>query len=254
MAVAFDKPEIRAELLANGQVLSSGTWSPKIRIDGCEQSVTSEWESTCWFSDHDVDYLELEARLSSGWSLQRQFLLAREDQFLFVADIVLGDQIAEIEHRSMLPLNPSIRFAAAGETQEGFLTGRKRLALVLPLGLPEWRVTGRDGSLYAEEDSLVLSHATRARGLYAPLFIDLHRRRMRQTVTWRQLTVAEELSVVPPSAAVGYRVQAGLEQWLFYRSLTPPANRTVLGQNLSSECLIGRFLNDGDVETLLEIE
>jgi hypothetical protein len=54
--------------------------------------------------------------------------------------------------------------------------------------------------------------------------------------------------------AVGYRLQIGNEQWLIYRSLTTPDIRTVLGKNLMHEFLVGRFTDDGQVETLLEIE
>jgi hypothetical protein len=49
-------------------------------------------------------------------------------------------------------------------------------------------------------------------------------------------------------------VQIGRLQWLVYRSLAQPAVRTVLGKNLLSEFLVGRFLSDGKVDTLLEIE
>ena len=53
---------------------------------------------------------------------------------------------------------------------------------------------------------------------------------------------------------MGYRVQVGKDQWLMYRSLSMPANRSVLGQNLSNECVVARFDQDGDVEPLVEIE
>jgi hypothetical protein len=73
-------------------------------------------------------------------------------------------------------------------------------------------------------------------------------------LTWRQLAVAENLRRVSDNTAVGYRVQLGSEQWLIYRSFTRFGNRTVLGQNLSSEFFCGRFLPDGTTEMLIEIE
>ena len=57
----------------------------------------------------------------------------------------------------------------------------------------------------------------------ASLFIDLRKDRFVRPVTWRQLTVAENLSIQPADVAVGYRVQIGADQWLFYRSLAPRA-------------------------------
>ncbi len=102
--------------------------------------------------------------------------------------------------------------------------------------------------------SLELRQQGQGSRLYAPLFIDLDHRRFKSPVTWRQLTVAEQLQIQPPSAAVGYRVQVGREQWLFYRSLAAPANRTVLGQNLTAEFYAGCFDSDGEADELVGIE
>jgi len=67
--------------------------------------------------------------------------------------------------------------------------------------------------------------------------------------------VAQSLEIQPHDVAVGYRAQCGKDQWLIYRSLVEPANRTLLGQNLSSECLVARFLApEGEIDELLEIE
>jgi hypothetical protein len=67
--------------------------------------------------------------------------------------------------------------------------------------------------------------------------------------------VAEALQIQPPDVAVGYRVQCGKKQWLIYRSQAARGNRTVLGQNTSSEFLAARFLSpSGDVEQLIMVE
>ncbi len=90
--------------------------------------------------------------------------------------------------------------------------------------------------------------------LFAPLFVDLVPRRFAQPFTWRQLTVAENLTVQPCDVAVGYRVLVGKRQWLIYRALARKANRTLLGHNLSSEMLVARFGRKGEVKPLLEME
>ena len=59
---------------------------------------------------------------------------------------------------------------------------------------------------------------------------------------------------MPDHVAAGFRVQVSGRQWLGYRSLCPRANRTLLGHNLSTEMLVGRFTKDGLVEPLVEIE
>jgi hypothetical protein len=124
----------------------------------------------------------------------------------------------------------------------------------MPLGLPEWRGATRNGALRMCEEGLELEHRTEAPAAFAPLIFDLEPRRLNKPVTWRQLTVAEELAIQPPHVASAYRAQFGKKQWLIYRSLAPPANRTVLGHNLCSEFLCGRFDRDGDVRGLVEIE
>jgi len=82
----------------------------------------------------------------------------------------------------------------------------------------------------------------------------LSRKRIDKQLTWRHLTVGQQRQIAPDDVAVGYRVQVGKSQWLVYRSLAPAAIRTVLGQNVMHEFLVGRFHADGHVETLLEIE
>ena len=62
------------------------------------------------------------------------------------------------------------------------------------------------------------------------------------------------LLIVPPEDAVGYRVQVGKQQWLLYRSLSDPAIRTVLGQNLMHDLYVARLYGEDKVDSLIEIE
>jgi hypothetical protein len=68
------------------------------------------------------------------------------------------------------------------------------------------------------------------------------------------LTVADTRRILPAHQAVGFRVQAGLEQWLVYRALDVPRNRTLLGCNVSCEFLVGRVKKSGEVARTLEIQ
>ena len=144
--------------------------------------------------------------------------------------------------------------APADETNEAFLMGQKAAALALPLALPEWRVEPFPGQLASTSDAVEIQLSGQGGALFAPLFLDLKPRRMTRPLTWRRLTVAESLEIVPPSVAVGYRVMVGKSQWLIYRSLTGVANRTLLGHNLATEMLVARFDKKGEVEPLIEIE
>jgi hypothetical protein len=147
--------------------------------------------------------------------------------------------------------------------------GQKPRAVVMPLALSEW-IGDAAGDLQAEASSLQIRQTALGSSLFAPLFIDLDPKRCNKTLarisgqsadcckkcglTWRQLTVAESLKPQPADVAVGYRVATAGKQWLIYRSLTPPKNRTLLGHNLSGEMLVARFLRNGEVDSLIEIE
>ena len=257
LTIDYRGRELRSELACGGQIVWSGRCNPRVSLDGAELPPLADWEQLCWVSDDDADYLELQLELASGVRVQRQLLLAREDRFLFAADAVLAERPATIDYHLALPLAEGVAFLPGDQTREGFLAspGGRRRAQVLPLALGEWRGDARRGDLAMGEHGLEFRLAApAARALYAPLFVDLSPRRFSRPATWRQLTVAEDRAIVPPDVSVGYRTQVGRAQWLFYRSLAPCGNRTLLGQNLVSEFLAARFGRDGVAETLMEIE
>ena len=65
--------------------------------------------------------------------------------------------------------------------------------------------------------------------------------------------MADTRQNLPPHQAAGFRVQEGLEQWLVYRTLDEPRNRTVLGCNIACGFLIGRIEETGVVDRDIEI-
>ena len=71
LALAWQHGQMESELNYGGLTLWSGNCMPSIRIDGQPLAVESDWEEMCWFTDDEVDYLELEAHLAGGWSIQR---------------------------------------------------------------------------------------------------------------------------------------------------------------------------------------
>jgi len=254
LLVDYSGKSVQLELGLGAEVLWSGPWEVEVCQDGQRLEPVSLWSEICWYTDERVDYLELEAEFSGGLRVQRHLALAHEDAIVLMADSVLGERAANLDYRGRLPLGAGVRFEPSEEHHEGVLQGNKRRALVLPLALPEWRCDSRPGSLAATEQQLELHQSASATAIFTPLFVDLDSRRIRRPFTWRQLTVAENLEVVPPDVAVGYRVLVGDRQWLLYRSLGATGNRTLLGHNLISQLLIARFGRDGEVEALVEIE
>jgi len=254
LMVSYTNRELRMELNCGSETVFSGICNPVLQVDGRLLQMEQDWEEVCWHSDDDLDYLELEGRFENGWKVQRQMLLARDDRFLVLADAILGEKSADIEHQFTLPLHSAVSFDPAGETREGVLRGRKPIAAVLPLQLPEWRADRSDGSLEQVTDGLRLRQRAHAQRLFAPLFLDLKPKRFSRQLTWRRLTVAHQLQVLPAENAVGYRIQTGKHQWVIYRSLAPKASRSVLGQHFSSEFVLGRFRQEGELKQLIEIE
>jgi hypothetical protein len=262
LLVDFHGSETDIALKAAGIRILEGAWSWNASAAGQALTAIGNWQESCWHRDWRCDYLELELTLNGGWRLERQMLLARRDRFLYLADAFIGPfndeaatPVAEIRHTSSLPLARDMAWSPARQTREGWLADDgKRRATIIPPATPEWRAEFSHGQLHGDGNRLALSHAARGRTLYAPLWIDLDPKRLRRPITWRKLTVAENREIVPRNVAVAYRVQAGSQQWLFYRSFTPRGNRTFLGQNYASEFACCRFLPTGEAEEIIAID
>jgi hypothetical protein len=254
LTVAFPGQSLYLELCRGERPLLAGTWDFDVSLDGEPVEPIADYEETCWVADKDVNYLELEMQLSGGMRLERHVVFAREDEFVFLADAVFGPRAGKLEYRGWLPLAEGTDFEANGEHAEGTIVGKKRLATVFPLALPEWRTAECAGRLERRDRTLELGQTAAGQNLFAPMFFDLKSRRFGKPWTWRPLTVAQSLAIQPADSAVGYRVMIGREQWLVYRSLSPRANRTLLGHNLSSEFLLARFSKKGEVQSLIEVE
>ncbi|ADB15702.1 hypothetical protein Psta_1018 [Pirellula staleyi DSM 6068] len=268
VTVTFVDATCTLEVLAAGEPVFSGDWPLEVKLDGAAIAPSDSWEEVLWHSDADVDYLEIEIALEGGVRLQRQILLSRKDHALLLAEAVLGEEVfaKEATHKlainTVLPLAQEVHLATERETRDARLSREnKSLASVLPLSLAEWRAELSPGEMIERRTAgsdgpslLVHSQAIEGRNLYAPLFIDLHPARRNMPVTWRRLTVAENLTIVRRDAATGYRAQVGPWQWLVYRSLGIQANRTLLGQNYATEFVCCRFCPNGSTEDILEVQ
>lgn len=265
LALDYHNPTLRLELCSAGVPILAGPWDVEVRRGDEVLRVSEPWVSTCWESDDDVDYLELEADLSPAVRLQRQFLLARQDRWLLLFDSVLADgESSDAEsaaaqrpliYTGRIPLAVGTQSAPAADTREVDLTADRWLGRVFPLSLSEWRRERRQGDFEAQERGLHLTQISAGPALAAAWWIDLDRRRRAEPYTWRRLTVGQERRVLGPEQAVAARVQVGDRHWLVYRALDGVHNRTVLGKNLVSEFFAGRFLpHRGETEPLIELE
>ncbi len=252
--VAYSGQTVQCELNVHGQNVWSGPWTSTVSLNDRDLALASDWQQVCWSADEDGDYLELQAELAEGGTVQRQMFLAREDSFLLLAEAYLGKEPDAIRYRSCLPVASGLSFASERETHEGLLQGRRRIARVLPLALPEWRAAGNAGSLEFANQALQWRFSKTGRHMFVPVFLDLDPKRLVSPMTWRHLTVAERLVIQNSDTAVGYRVQVGDRHWLVYRALDHVGNRTVLGQNYSSEFVVARIPREGEAKKLIEVE
>jgi len=244
-------------LSAMGKLLFEGCWDFSLTVDGKTVSGNGDWSTLCWNSDEDADYLELHMELESGYKLERQILLPRNQHFVFLSDIVTGAETANLEYRSFVPAAPGITGSQDDETHELSLKIKELSARVFPIGLPQKRDFFQPGSLALNDQSqLVLhQHAAEAKSLYAPLVIDWEPELKRKAADWASLTVSEGGKISARDEASGHRLRIGAHQLLVYRSLKKgEVSRAVLGHNTNYESVIGRFDTDGELSPLLFVE
>ncbi len=255
IALKYGNDGVEIEMGSGPGLIFQGAWNSRITIDGKVLVPKSGWEQNCWYTDDEVHYFELQRQFEGDVRVQRQFVLLRDHHVLGIAEGVLAQPGQKIEYKTSFPLTSEMVAREESETREVFLSdAKKERAVVIPLGLNEWRIARSPGALSVDESQLSLKMTGTGR-LDAALAFDLKPRRFSCPRTWRQLTVAEDLKIVGRDVAVGYRLQLNDDQWLFYRTLAPPANRTVLGKNLSIDYFVGQYdASDGFYEELLNIE
>jgi hypothetical protein len=246
------------EVTAGKRLLLGGSWRSEVALEGVSLPVEGPWQVTHFEEDEACITLVIAAPLAEGLRLERHVVLAPEDRVLLLADAVvdtLGSNTAtDLRYRGSLQTANTIAVAAAEETRELQLHDEKPQALVMPLAFHEWSTGRATGSFHWDGPSqqLHLEHRSPVRRLFAPLWIDLDPRRFGSQVTWRQLTVADTRVILRPEQASAFRIQAGLTNWVLYRSLDLPRNRTFLGCNVSSFFRLGKLGSDGLVSQMAE--
>jgi hypothetical protein len=245
----------RLEIAVGDRPLVDGPWEWGVDADGRPLEAERAWTVSGWESDRKAAFLEIAATLTGGMRLERQLVVLRRQRIVLLADAVVpvdSAAPAELACRSVVPLATRLAVEPAAETREVFVYDDAMRCMALPLALPEWRGSGQ-GDLAVGDGRLALLQSG-ARRVYAPLWLDCDPARIGRPLTWRRLTVADTRRNLPPHQAAGFRVQAGLEQWLLYRALDAARNRTLLGCNVSSGFLLGRVRRSGEVARTVEID
>jgi hypothetical protein len=262
LVVAHDDVAPRVDLSVAGVSILEGAWPVEVTFDGEPVAINGHWDCTCWFSDRDVDFMELQHKAERGVIIDRQVLLSRGGEFAVFVDCIVGDTGKPLTARSQLPVAPGMHVAGDTETRELRCKRAGTAVRCYPLSLPCDRVHGAAGRFddagtirgFQKFPGLSLSQ-TSVGGLIAPVVLDWSSSRRKQEAEWRQLTVAADGRRVPLENAGGYRLRVGDLHLVVYRSLRQTDQpRTVLGMHTKHETVIGRFLPDGTIDPLLLVE
>lgn len=259
VAIDFSSDVIWLDVLgADGQRVMSGDWDVQVQRNNKPVQLDVSWQEVCWFSDDDVDYLELECAVEDVCKVQRQIMLMRDEGIVYFADALIAENADEWSILSTWTTPDDMHLKSEPKTTEGRLvrsgSAEQTAALLLPVAMPEWRRAPSHGKMTFTASTLSLQCETKAKSLYSPLVMSLRGAENAQAFTWRQLTIAEELQIQPRDIAEAYRVQINRDQWVFYRSLTPCTRRTVMGLHLNTEFYAGRFSrSDGEYEPIVEV-
>jgi len=265
MAIDYSQEPMSLDILsAEGKRIISGHWDLEITRDGQALDTDIGWSDVCWFSDDDVDYLEIECGVEGVVRIQRQMMLIRDESLIFLCDTLLAEKSATWGLKSMLSVSPDFEVRHDKKHHEAELhhrdsstqgMGDGRHALLLPLALPEWRRSPSLGKLEQIAGQLVLSQESPGTRLMSPLVVVPRKPSKNQPYTWRHLTVAEDLQIQSRETAQAYRVQVGKDQLIFYRSLAKTIRRSAMGLHINSEFYAARFdPSDGEFEAIVEID
>lgn len=254
VAIRHDTAIPTIDISLRGQPVFRGAWELEVRRNGRAVEFAPEWKATCWFSDDDADYLELQQILADGTHLERQLLLSRKLHCLVLADCVSHTGDDALELRSRLPLVTGMAPHNETATRECWLERDVLAVRAFPLALEDDRLHRANGSLIATDFAIELRQNS-AKGLFAPLVLDWHPDRANAPADWRKLTVSEDGKAVGIGHASGHRLRIGSHQLVVYRSLLRNDElRTVLGYHTAHETMIGLFDKDGDIQPLVLVE
>ena len=208
-----------------------------------------------WVTSSSFDLAEWSLRLG-GARVTRTALLLRGRRIALLADQVDGAS-AGAGWRVALPAGVEATPLASGA---GWGLAPRRgspKARLVPLGLPCLPGTTERGTFTLEGRELRLSQPFAGRRCWLPLLVSWDPLRNRQEVRWRVLTVAEKSRICPPETAFAARVTWGrgeTETLLIYRSLGPPALRSVLGHQTRARFLVALFGRDGTVVPIVKVD
>ncbi len=252
LAAAYDQPNVQLGLTTLGMRALSGAWETELFLDGEACPLSAEWQSLCWYSEPEGDFLEMRLQ-NENVTIDRQLYLSRNDHIALLTDSVTTNVDAPVELRWKLPLAGHWKPARLQPGRALRLLREKREMRVIPLAIPTDAVERADGSL-STDGSTITTTLTGQQNLCLPLLIDWSPARQKKACDWNRLTVTQEREILNSRVAFAARCRVGNSQWLYLRNLEfGGMPRAVIGLHTDAETIIAEFPSTGVAERLVEV-
>ncbi len=252
IAVGHSGPAVQIDMSCLGEDLLRGDWNSTIHIHGKVVTTDAAWTCSCWHSDHDGDYLELQ-QLNSGVRVERQLFLSRKQHFALVMESVITQKSQALSTEIELPLAATTMARADYISREWRVHAGDVPVRVFPVSLDFDRVQSANGELRIEAGCMRYSLQGN-RTLQAAMVLDWHPKRRTSEAEWCQVTVTESRRILKAAEAAAFRLRINDHHLFSYRNLNGSTElRAVLGQHMANETMIGIFA-DGDVEPLVLVD
>lgn len=251
--VAFHRPAPSLTLGIDGRRLFDGPWEARIRLGAEWLRGPVEWTCSCWYSDSEADFAELQALIRPGVSLHRHVMIAKRRPWLLLADEVRALD-TEIEYSATLPLAEGWTAASDATTREWALSQQKTRLRICPVYVPQEKAIPSSDRFGIQDGNVHVAARGRG-GLYLPVLYEWDAAQHEAGVDWNRLTVAESGRVMERWEATGFRLRVGESQVIAYHTQTRAyVGRSVLGHHTLYETVIGNFEKTGAVDPLIQVE
>ncbi|MCG6154939.1 hypothetical protein [Rubinisphaera margarita] len=252
LAAAYDQPNIQLGLTTLGMRALGGRWETELVLDGEVCRLSADWQSLCWYSEPEGDFLELRLQTEHA-TIDRQLYLSRNDHIALLTDSITTNVDAAVEVRWKLPLLGNWKPARLQPGRALRLFREKRELRVIPLAIPSDAVERADGSL-STDGSTITATLTGQQNLCLPLLLDWSPVRQKKPCDWNRLTVTQEREILNSRVAFAARCRVGSSQWLYLRNLEFGGfPRAVIGLHTDAETVIAEFPSTGVAERLVEV-
>lgn len=253
--VNWDEPASSIHLAVLGAPLLSGNWTSEVIVNGETIGPVEGWGCSCWFSDEEAAFVELEADPTDSIHVVRHVMLSLKERIGVVCESVTStDANATVRLSNQLPLAANPLAVVNSITREIALHADCVSTRVIPVWLEDDRVQHAIGRCEKIDNALV-SAGEGLGGVTVPLIFDWHPERQALDADWNRLTVTEDRAVVSAQNAAGFRVRIGKQQMLIFRSLrSGEFPRAVMGLHTLNETVYGRVKKSGEVAPLVLVD